>query len=279
MTQVLGSSYPTTIATLSDEATIVDAFKYYHQGGLTGSPASNSVEGHLIAINGRADTIDTQLGYDGVAPAPSPVHTRLSSLETQVGSGLAATYVKISPASNDTPATRNIISPTLSTVVPLTVQGVLGQSADLQRWRNSAEAVLAKIDSTGKLFSHDGTSTAEVVTLSGTQTLTNKTLTAPITTIATNARSASYTLVLSDQSKLIEMSNGGTLTIPTDANVAYPVGTYIMVLQTGASQVTIAGDGFTPNATPGLKLRAQWALATLIKRGTNLWIVSGDLAV
>ena len=276
MTQQIGISYPTTIATLSDEATIVDAFKYFYQGGLTNSPASNSVEQHLINANTRVDTVDTQIGYIGVSPTPLSVHSRLTTLETTVGTSLSSTYIKSSPQSNDTPATRNLISPTLSSVVPLTIQGVLGQTADLQQWKTSA-ATVAKIDSTGKLFSHDGTSMAEVVTLSGTQSMSNKTLLNPIQTVGTNAKSTSYTLVLSDQSKIVEMSNGGTLTIPADASVNFPVGTYIVVLQTGASQVTIAGSGFTPSATPGLKLRTQWSMATLIKRGTNSWVVAGDL--
>lgn len=276
MTQVLGNAYPTTIATLSDEATIIDAFKYYHQGGLTNSPAPNSVEGHFISVNTRVDTVNTQLGYAGVSPAPASVHARLSSLESVVGTSLASTYIKSAPASNDTPSTRNLISPTLSSVIPLTIQGVLGQTADLQQWKTSA-ATVAKIDSTGKIFSYDGTSTAEVATVSGTQTLTNKTLTTPIQTIGTNAKSASYTLALSDQSKMIEVSAAATITIPADATVNFPVGTYIVILQTGSGQVVIAGEGFTPAATPGLKLRAQWSMATLIKRGTNSWVIVGDL--
>lgn len=278
MTQILGSSYLTTIATLSDEATVIDAFKYYHQGGLTNSPTANSIEGHLISVNSRVDTVNTQLGYAGVSPAPASVHARLSSLEGVIGTSLASTYIKSAPASNDTPATRNFISPTLSSVIPLTIQGVLGQTADLQQWKTSA-ATVARIDSIGKFYSYDGSSTAEVATVSGTQTLTNKTLTTPIQTIGTNTKSASYTLALSDQSKMIEVSAAATITIPADATINFPVGTYIVVLQTGSGQVAIAGEGFTPSATPGLKLRAQWSMATLIKRGTNSWVVAGDLTV
>jgi hypothetical protein len=119
------------------------------------------------------------------------------------------------------------------------------------------------------------------VTLTGTQTLTNKTLTAPIITIATTSDSGSgYTLVLTDQSKVIEMSNGSgnTLTIPTNSSVAFPIGTTITVLQVGSGQTTIAGAGVTINGTPGLKLRAQWSSATLIKRATNTWVAIGDLS-
>ena len=75
---------------------------------------------------------------------------------------------------------------------------------------------------------------------------------------------------------MIEMSGGGTLTITDSAS--FPVGFTVDVLQTGSSQVTIAGNGFTPNATPGLKLRTQGSSATLIKRALNSWVVLGDLS-
>jgi hypothetical protein len=94
--------------------------------------------------------------------------------------------------------------------------------------------------------------------------------------IETNAKSSSYSILSSDAFKLIEMSGGGTLTIVDNADFA--VGTTIEVLQTTDSQVTIAGSGFTPNSTPGLKLRARWSSATLLKRGTNSWVVMGDLS-
>ena len=79
---------------------------------------------------------------------------------------------------------------------------------------------------------------------------------------------------------LIEMysaSSGITLTIPADSTLNFPIGTSIDILQTGAGQVTIAGTGFTPNATPGLKLRTQWSSCTLFKRAANTWVVYGDL--
>jgi hypothetical protein len=94
--------------------------------------------------------------------------------------------------------------------------------------------------------------------------------------VSTNSQGGSYTLATSDLDKMIEMSGGGTLTI-TDSS-SFPVGFTCNILQTGSSQVTIAGNGFTPNATPGLKLRAQWSSATLVKRALNSWVVMGDLS-
>ena len=95
-----------------------------------------------------------------------------------------------------------------------------------------------------------------------------------------NQQSSSYTLVITDANKMVELSAGGTLTIPAESSVNFPIGTAIDILQTGSSQVTIVADtGVTINYTPGLKLRTQWSSATVIKRGANLWLAMGDLVV
>ena len=98
-------------------------------------------------------------------------------------------------------------------------------------------------------------------------------------TATINTMSGSHTAVLADVNNIREMSNGGTFTIPAD-NAFWPVGQRVEVIQTGASQVTIAaGAGVTINGTPGLKIRAQWSGATIIKRAANTFVVLGDLAV
>jgi hypothetical protein len=94
---------------------------------------------------------------------------------------------------------------------------------------------------------------------------------------AINAQVGSYTLVITDQRKMVEMSGGGTLTVPTNTSVPFPVTTQITILQTGSSQVTVAGaGGVTVNARIGLKLAGQWSAASLIKRATNTWVLLGD---
>lgn len=90
----------------------------------------------------------------------------------------------------------------------------------------------------------------------------------------------SYTPVLSDAGKMIDFSNASaiTLTVPPNSSVAFPVGTQINLLQSGAGQVTVAaGAGVTINANPGLKLNGQWASATLVKRATDTWVLIGNL--
>jgi hypothetical protein len=98
--------------------------------------------------------------------------------------------------------------------------------------------------------------------------------------VATNLQTASYTLVLADQTKLVEMNvaSANNLTVPLNSAEAFPVGAQVTILQIGAGQTTIvATGGVTVNATPGLKLRTQWSSATLIKRATNTWVAIGDL--
>lgn len=104
-------------------------------------------------------------------------------------------------------------------------------------------------------------------------------------TLITNARTASYTLALADKDKVVEVSNAAanTVTIPTNATAAFPVGTQVNIIQTGAGQTTISGtSGVTVNSTGATaaspKLRAQWSSATAIKRGTDSWVVIGDIA-
>lgn len=99
--------------------------------------------------------------------------------------------------------------------------------------------------------------------------------------ITINATTGAYTLALTDDNRMVEMNNasGTTLTIPLNSSVAFPIGTMITILQTGAGQTTVAGAvGVTVNGTPGLKLRAQYSAATCIKRATNTWVLIGDLA-
>jgi hypothetical protein len=95
-----------------------------------------------------------------------------------------------------------------------------------------------------------------------------------------NAQVASYTLVLADKNKMVEISNASanTLTVPPNSSVAFPIGSTITILQTGAGQCTLtAGAGVTVNGTPGLKLRTTWSSATLIKRATDTWVALGDM--
>jgi len=129
----------------------------------------------------------------------------------------------------------------------------------------------------GALEATTVTPSSGVVFSDGTQTKEGVASRTPII-----QKTDSYTLsALSERDSLIEVNkaSAATITIPANSSVAYPVGTSIDILQTGAGQVTIAGaGGVTVNGTPGLKLRTQWSSATLFKRATDTWVVMGDLS-
>lgn len=96
-----------------------------------------------------------------------------------------------------------------------------------------------------------------------------------------NSQAASYTAVLGDAGKLVEISNASanTFTIPPNSSVAFPIGTWINYEQTGAGQTTLTpGAGVTIHARVGLKLGGQYGMATLVKRATDEWSAGGDLS-
>ena len=101
------------------------------------------------------------------------------------------------------------------------------------------------------------------------------------TEVSINTQTVNYTLALSDNYKLIEVNNASarTITIPTNAAVTFPIGTQILISQYGAGQVTIAPDtGVTLRSSGGkTKTAAQYAMATLVKRGTDEWYLAGDI--
>jgi len=101
--------------------------------------------------------------------------------------------------------------------------------------------------------------------------------------ISLNAQTGTtYTLVLGDADKLVEMNNAAanTLTVPPNSSVAFSTGTQIIVVQKGAGTTTIAaGSGVTLlSKDSALGIGGQYGAATCIKIATDTWYVIGDLA-
>ena len=89
----------------------------------------------------------------------------------------------------------------------------------------------------------------------------------------------SYTLALTDVAKVVSLTNAAsiTLTIPTNANVAFPTGTQILLYQGGAGQVTVGGAGVTIRSQgTKLKIAGQYGVAGLLKVGTDEWVMFGN---
>ena len=98
---------------------------------------------------------------------------------------------------------------------------------------------------------------------------------------------ATYTLATADQYQaLVITSNASTKTvsIPTDATYAFPNGTAITIMNTGAGLLTInavtAGTTTVTSAgaTSASPTVAQYKAAVAVKTATNAWTVLGAVS-
>jgi len=101
------------------------------------------------------------------------------------------------------------------------------------------------------------------------------------------ANTVDYTAVLNDQYQVLQIMNKATAVafkIPTDASVAFAVGTAITILNIGAGTCTISAT--TPGTTTVLSAGAvaasptltQYKSAVCIKTAANAWYVVGAIA-
>ena len=101
------------------------------------------------------------------------------------------------------------------------------------------------------------------------------------------ANTNDYTAVSADQYQVLEIMNKATaiaFNIPTNASVAFPIGTALTVLNIGAGVCTIKAvtSGTTTvlsaGATPAQPTLTQYKSAVCIKTGTDTWYVVGAIA-
>lgn len=155
----------------------------------------------------------------------------------------------------------------------------------------------------GALTFGDGSAQRTVATLDGSQTFTNKTLTAPTingaaldaattvsdtNTIATNSvgfrgtpasSNATGTLALTDNGKALFVS--ANQTIPANASVAFPIGATIVLINTSASTITISITSDTlrqaGTSNTGTRTLAAYGACTIIKQSSTTWWIMGNV--
>ena len=99
----------------------------------------------------------------------------------------------------------------------------------------------------------------------------------------TTESGTSKTLSLSDKFASLRFTSNSavTVTVPTNASVALPVGSYIELYQWGTGQLTVVpgdlGSVFIRSTDAQTKTRTQYSAAVLIKVDTNEWLLTGDL--
>ena len=97
---------------------------------------------------------------------------------------------------------------------------------------------------------------------------------------ASTVTTATHTFALSDAHTVVVGDSGSaqTFTIPTNAAVAFPIGTQILVIQEGAGEITVEGDsGVTVNgsAAGSVSNQGQNKSLGLVKVATDKWFVLG----
>jgi hypothetical protein len=150
-------------------------------------------------------------------------------------------------------------------------------------WDLKAAPISANSVSTAELAS-GAVTTAKIATgaVSATELADRSIGSAKLTGLTINAQTGTtYTLALSDAHDLVTLSNASAiaLTVPTGASVAFVIGDQVNIVQLGTGQVTVGGAGVTLRSQGSkLKLNGQYSAATLIKIGTDEWVLVGNTA-
>jgi hypothetical protein len=99
--------------------------------------------------------------------------------------------------------------------------------------------------------------------------------------LSVTLNSGTYILALTDDSRLVDMSGASAqnVVVPRNSSIAFPIGSQVMVAQTGAGQVSFSADtGVTIlSYNSQVKLTGLYATASLVKKDTNTWLLGGNL--
>lgn len=303
-TVAIGQSVATTATPTFAQVTTTGALYVgtdLHVGGVyyTENQTSLNIQDPLIYMNDGNTISDPDLGFAGNYNDGTYRHAGLFSDASDSHTFKFFKGLTVEPTNpintshgSYTPAdvSANTFQSTVSTgTAPLTVASttvVTNLNADkLDGQDGSYYATVNNASFTGTFSAPSGTITSDMIAdgtiVNGDISSTAAIDLGKLADVSTNAQTASYSLVLSDKNKVVEMNVGSAnnLTVPLNSSQAFPVGSQINILQTGSGQTTIvATGGVTINATPGLKMRAQWSYATLIKRATDTWVLVGDIS-
>lgn len=149
-----------------------------------------------------------------------------------------------------------------------------GHAADIAFYMNTAwefieviEGFTANINDEDIMVRYDGAAWVAI------------TANASPSTVSTQSGTA-YTAVLGDANGFIRFTNGSAInfTIPTNASVAFPIGSTIEFEQAGAGALSlVAAGGVTINSRGAdLTLAGQYSVGAVKKVATNTWTAMGD---
>jgi hypothetical protein len=282
------TEFDTKIPSLGDAANIVEAFKLYHYGidnyaGAT-SPAADSIESHLIDLSDRITDLENTPSGGGIVTASVPFTiTKGDGTEGELPEGFIwvdqdGSVDSVTAAGVVTFQASEPSSPTHGQVWvdrDASVGAVVVTEDTITEIENDISALVTASASLSSALNSASTSLNSALNSASTTLLSN------ISVYTIDTKSASYNLQLTDLGKILEFSaNSGStyVTIPTNASVAFLTGSSIGLFQSGSATVIIQGSGSVSVNSFGndLILGGQWAAATLLKRGTDNWVATGN---
>jgi hypothetical protein len=217
-----------------------------------------------------ASTVTTALGLK--APLASPTFSGTVSLPatTSIGDVSSTEISYLNNATSEIQAQIDLKAPLLNPTFTGTVNGI-----------TKTMVGLGNVDNTSDL--DKPVSSAASLLIGQLQTSLTDGLAAKVdkATVPTLKSDTAYTINnQTDRYNRIEFdaSTPITVTIPTNLNDPWPIGSSCEIMQAGTGKITVVGQsGVTLNAPDSqFKTRVQWSTLILEKRGANEWLVSGD---
>jgi hypothetical protein len=269
----VSTPYVLTRCTYCDEASeIPGAYIFVQDGTNAGTGWIQVVEDPATFVVGT-DNIDV-FQFSGSGTYTAGTGLTLTSNEYSINTSVTADLSTAQTLTNKT-----LTSPVINTPTGITKSDVglanLDNTSDANKPVSTATqtALDAKAPLASPTFT--GTVSASTVSVSGNL----------VSHITINPQTASYVLDISDDGKIVEMSvsAGNTVTIPPSSSQNFTIGSQIIIVQSGTGKTTIQqGSGVTINSRGNVatapELAGQWASCVLIYRGSNSWLVTGDIA-
>jgi len=217
-----------------------------------------------------ASTVTTALGLK--APLASPTFSGNVSLPatTSIGDVSSTEISYLNNATSEIQAQIDLKAPLLNPTFTGTVSGI-----------TKTMVGLGNVDNTSDLEKPISSLTATRIGLLETQVTDGLAAKVDKATIPTLKSDTAYTINnQTDRYNRIEFdaSTAITVTIPTNINDPWPVGSSCEIMQAGTGKITVVGQsGVTLRAPDNqFKTRVQWSTLILEKRGQDDWLVSGD---
>jgi hypothetical protein len=217
-----------------------------------------------ITINGTALDLSANRSFTTFNPTVSSVAT--GHVIRWNGSAWVNSAIQVSdlPTSN-TVSSIQLTTPSVLYNTPLSWSNTAGAwSATLSLISQTANTVLAAPNGSG------GTPTFRSIVQADAPTL------ATINGNVNTQTGTTYTLVASDNGKVVTISNASaiTLTVPSGLGAGFNC----LVVQLGAGQITFAASSTTLNNRQSFtKTAGQYAIATVVAYASNTFITSGDM--